>query len=213
MVSDTASTATAIYLVGHGPLREPRLIELQYNRIIRYWGALGEEAGSAPDVFTDLNYPRSSSGPQGPEELPAFTKLLDRVRVKAYGLVLMDLQDGSFESDALMFIRPSLEQAGARVLNVFYDDERALEQALKKRWGKGALVDDLTDGSDLVCFFPGLASEITTASLRRELETGDLQPIKQRIDFLKKLRPYAGGRRPFIEDRLSLEWQRRNKND
>jgi len=42
------------------------------------------------------------------------------------------------------------------------------------------------------------------------LQSGYLDPDNRRIDDLKSLRPYAGGKRPFIEDRLSAEWKKSN---
>jgi hypothetical protein len=106
----------------------------------------------------------------------------------------------------LLFVRPILQEAGAKVLNAFYDDDEVLERALKERFGKRASVDDVTDGSDLVGFFPGLAGEVIEAALRRELGHGGLLLLNDRIEGLKRLKPYAGGRSPFVEDRLSLEW-------
>ena len=199
-------TETAIYLVGHGPFHKPRLIELQQRRIMRYYDALGPRTGTKPDTYTDLNMPRTSDGPHKPEGLPAFMQLWQATRAKQYTLVLIDLEDG-VNRGSLMFLRPTLEQAGAKVLNAFYDDDEVLERALKERFGKRARVDDITDGSDLVGFFPGLAGEVTEAALRRELGRGGLLEVNQRIDSLKRLKPYAGGVVPFIEDRLSLEWK------
>jgi hypothetical protein len=60
------------------------------------------------------------------------------------------------------------------------------------------MVDDITDGSDLVGFFPGLAGEITETALRRELGRGGLLQVNDRIEGLKHLKPYAGGRIPFL---------------
>ena len=114
------------------------------------------------------------------------------------------------------FIRSLLESSGARVLNAFSDGERAFQKALKRRCGERAREYEVTDSSDVVCFFPSLSSEVVATAARRELqdpvalEAGHLQPINNRIDALKASRPYAGGGRPFVEDRLSAEWQRRN---
>jgi hypothetical protein len=45
------------------------------------------------------------------------------------------------------------------------------------------------------------------------LEDGHLQPINSRIDALKASRPYAGGGRPFVEDRLSAVWYKVTETD
>jgi hypothetical protein len=120
--------------------------------------------------------------------------------------VLIDVEDG-VNQEISLFVRTILEEASVKVLNVFYDDDRILERSLKDHFGKRALVDNITDGSDLVGFFPGLAGEIAEAALRRELARGGLLQVNDRIENLKRLKTYSGGRRPFIEDRLSLEWQ------
>ena len=121
----------------------------------------------------------------------------------------MDLEDGSrFNPGILKFVRVLLEEAGAKVLNAFYDDEQVFERMLKSRFGKSAQVDDVTDGSDMTAFFPGLTSEILIASLRLELPKEDLPGIEKRIDTLRMIKPYSGGRTPFIEYRFSWEWNR-----
>jgi hypothetical protein len=203
---ETTHSGTAVYLVGHGPFHKPRLIELQHRRIMRYYDALGPRSGAKPDIYTDLNLPRTSDGPHKPEALPAFMQLWQAIRAKPYTLVLIDLEDG-VNQGSLLFVQPILEEAGARVLNAFYDDDEVVERSLKERFGKRALIDDLTDGADLVGFFPGLAGEVTEAALRRELGRESLPQINDRIDALKRLKPYTGGKVPFVEDRLSLEWK------
>ncbi len=200
-------TETAIYLVGHGPFHRPRLIELQHRRIMRVYELLGARSGELPHVYTDLNFPRTAEGPHKPEALPSLMQLRQEILAKRYTVVLMDLEDG-VNQGTLLFVRPVLEEAGAKVVNVFYDDDRILERSLKERFGKRASVDDVTDGSDLVGFFPGLAGEVTEAALRKELARGGLLQVNDRIENLKRLKPYSGGKGPFIEDRLSLEWQK-----
>ncbi len=185
---------TAIYLAGHGSQTRPRLIELQYRRIVRYREALAgryEKGQSVPNVFIDFRLPRFAMGQVDLAEGPGFTP--------------------DYES---AFVRALLEKAGAKVLNTFSDDDDAFKRALKDRCGENARDYEVNDSSDIVCFFPSLASEITATALRRELqdpdarESGQLRRIDQRIEALKRLRPYNGGRHPFIEDRLSSEWQK-----
>ena len=203
-------TKIAIYLVGHGPLHKPRLIELQHRRIMRVYELLGSRSTEKPGIYTDLNFPRTSEGPHKPEELPALMQLRQEIRTKKHTLVLVDLEDG-VNQGTLLFVRPALEEAGAKVVNVFYDDDRILERSLKDRFGKRASVDDVSDGSDLVGFFPGLAGEVSQAALRKELGRGGLPPISDRIENLKRLKPYSGGKSPFIDDRLSLEWKKQGE--
>lgn len=140
--------------MGHGFLKQPRLLELQYFRITRYIEVHGDHGVAPPDVFTDLSSRSSSSGPQTIEELPALVNLLERIRAKAYDLVFIDVEHGSFGFDPVALIRPHLERAGAKVLNVFYDDDKILEGALKERFGKGALIETLLTALTLYAFSP-----------------------------------------------------------
>lgn len=209
----------AIYLAGHGSYTRPRLIELQYRRILRYREALAEryEKGhSAPSIFIDYRLPRFGMGHVNLDEVPGFKKLRNAVRRHQYTLVYIDLDDikerltPDYES---AFVRLLLEKAGAKVLNAFSDDDDAFKRALKNRCGANAREYEVTDSSDIVCFFPSLAGDIAATALRRELQEpslagGQLHRVRDRIESLKRQRPYAGGGRPFIEDRLSSEWQK-----
>jgi hypothetical protein len=129
---------------------------------------------------------------------------------------LDDSKEGLTPDYETVFVRERLEKAGAKVLNAFNDDHDAFKRALKTRCGAHARDYEVTESSDFVCFFPSLAGDITATALRRELQNlddGELRLVKDRIEALKRLRPYAGGGRPFIEDRLSAEWNMRLKNE
>lgn len=211
---------TAMYLAGHGSMSCPRLIELQYQRIQRYRDALehGTVCGySAPVVFLDLRLPRFGMGQIDFQEVHGFSQLKERVSMGEFRAVYIDIDEigpgprPAFESG---FVRDLLEKAGAKVWNVFSDDDGAFDQAVKKRCGPRANLDEVTDVSDFVSFFPSLVSGIVETALRRELgkSRAGVDPvgsIHRRIEVLKSQRPYAGGGRPFIEARLSAEWQER----
>lgn len=211
---------TAMYLAGHGSMNCPRLIELQHQRIQRYCEALehGSECEySAPVVFLDLRLPRFGMGQIDFQEVPGFSQLKERVSMGEFQAVYVDIDDTSpgprpaFESG---FVRDLLEKAGAKVWNVFSDDDGAFDRAVKKRCGSGANLDEVTDASDVVTFFPSLVSGIVETALRRELRrsragVNPLDSIYRRIEALRSHRPYAGGGRPFIEPRLSAEWRER----
>jgi len=214
----------AMYLVGHGSYTRPRLIELQYRQILRYREALAgryEKGHSFPSVFIDFRLPRFGMGRVNLNEVPGFKKLCNAVRSHRCTLVYIDLDDtkeGLTPDYESAFVRLLLEKAGAKVLNAFSDEEDAFKRALKNRCGVHAREYEVTDSSDIVCFFPSLASDIVATSLRRELQDptpagGQLQRVNDRIEALKRLRPYAGGGRPFIEDRLSSEWQKPGKGE
>ena len=132
--------------------RQPRLIELQYLRILRYRDALGEQYGARsqePDLFVDVNLPRST-----PKQLPDFCRLWKAVEDQN-GVVYLDLEEGSaFRPDEFTFIRTALEKAGAKVLNAFYDDGAAFQKALNDRWGEEASPDQVDDASDFHYLLP-----------------------------------------------------------
>jgi hypothetical protein len=211
------NSESAIYLAGHGSFSKPRLVELQYRRILRYREALGgryEKGRSAPTVFIDFLLPRFGMGHVGLDEVPGFRRLCNAVRRHQHKVVYVDLDDskeGLTPDYETAFVRDLLGKAGAKVLNAFSDDEGAFKQAVRDRCGPHARDYEVTDSSDVVCFFPSLTSDITAAALRRELQElddGELRRIKDRVEALKRTRPYSGGGHPFIEERLSAEWRK-----
>jgi hypothetical protein len=57
----------------------------------------------------------------------------------------MDLEEASsFHPDGLTFVRPTLEAAGAKVLNVFYDDDNILRDPC------GSVTDSVHDLTKLM---------------------------------------------------------------
>jgi hypothetical protein len=223
MIENTIGTA--IYLAGHGSKTKPRLIDLQYQRVLRYRRALLRQDAininrALPVVFIDIRLPAFGMGHVTLNDVPRFVELHREVENRRYDTVFMDVDEipprptPDFES---AFIRSLLESAGAKVLNAFTDDDGAFEQELKERCGPNARDDDVTDSSDFVCFFPSLASEIISTALGRELQiprqSEETHRIYERIEGLKRLRPYSGGGIPFVEDRLHAEWRRLNMKD
>ncbi len=218
---DYGEAGTAIYLAGHGSKIKPRLLELQYQRILRYRRAFLKKhkaSRSAPVVFVDLRLPSYGMGQVNLDDVPQFKWLLDEVQNGRFGIVYIDLDEirpGLTPDYESAFVRSGLENAGATVLNAFTDDMGVFVDELKDRCGPTARDYEITDASDVVNFFPSLASDVTAASLRTELQipmdriTQEFQRIFDRIDGLKRLRRYSGGGVPFIEDRLSSEWQKR----
>lgn len=205
-MSDKTKKASAIYLVGHGSFQQPRLIELQYRRIMRYIDASENETNGSPDIFVDFNCPRDGRT-RALDQLPNLYTLSKRAN--NYARIFIDIEDSDFDNISVL-VRESLEGRGPKLLNVFYDDEKVLDQKLKSNYGKSARVDDLTDGSDVICFFPNLAADVIEAALGQEIIANNI-PMCERISSLRTLMPYRGGKKPFIEDRLSLEWKRRSK--
>jgi hypothetical protein len=198
---------SAIYLVGHGPYREPRLIDLQHLRVLRYRQALCELSGDDYDlgeVFVDVNYPRAS--PQVEKAFHAFDRVLEKVRSHEYECVFIDLQVGtSFEPMAFKFVPNELQRAGARVLNAFEDDGGAIAARLAQEYGESArhLRSDLTDANDLVALFPALAGRVTQEALfRKFLSKPDSNPPfwseERDLETLLNERPRATSKLPLL---------------
>ena len=143
-MSETISkTAWAAYLVGHGPLREPRPIELQLMRIFRYQSLLGlkdefRAFNGEYYFYIDLNYPRSKPSYQR-ENFPQFHQLLEDLEARSIGLVLIDVKESDGFYDSYSWIRFALTNAGVRVVNVFYDSEKVLEECIEGQYrGQGS---------------------------------------------------------------------------
>ena len=215
---DKRPARTAMYLAGHGTKTKPRLIELQYQRILRYRRALlhqFRQQQKLPVVFIDLQLPRYGMGKYDLDEVPTFRSLYEQAQNHDFDIVYIDLDEPSpgltpdYES---AFVRSLLEDAGATVLNSFSDDRAALGREVRERCGENAKPFEITDDSDFVLFFPSLASDITARALSREIhkswEQELVRPILTRIEALKNERPYSGGGIPFVEPRLSADWQK-----
>ena len=195
MTDNAKENASAIYLVGHGSFQEPRLIELQYRRIIRYMEALDGKSGGSPDIFMDLNIRRS-------DELRNLSEL--RQRMNDYTRIFIDIQDSRFDS-VLQVVCDALAD-GPKILNAS-DDGGVLDRKVTETYGENAHAGDITDGSDFTCFFPTLASNVLEAALRQETTPS----ILKCIESLRALQPYRGGKKPVIDDGLILEWKRRRR--
>jgi hypothetical protein len=219
---DSNKQSAAMYLAGHGSFTRPRLIELQYRRIQRYREALCDHLGiasSVPTIFVDFRLPTYGMGSVNLIDVPGFRRLYRCVKNGRFDIVFVDLDDTRERLTPdyeFSFVRSLLEGAGAKVFNAFSDDGAAFKSALRSRCGDSARDYEVTDGTDIVCFFPSLASDITATSLRRELQNPDalqsgyIDPANRGIAALRSLRPYNGGKSPFIEDRLSAEWKKPN---
>jgi hypothetical protein len=207
----------AIYLVGHGPRRQPRAIELQHVRILRYLHALERRLGTdfwTREVFVDLNWPRANYWV--PEHFPELLKLAAAIREKSHDTVIVDLAPGDPRNWAPCdTIIPVLEGIGAKVYNAYFDDESALTEMIRDRYGKGA--DNVmfgstpSDVSDFLAFFPALGSEIARHILRSEDDRygGPLERVFSRLHQIAEENPYASGQYPFLEDRLQRRiWER-----
>lgn len=193
---------TAIYLCGHGALREPRIIELQYLRILRYLNALEEKIEkliNVEEVFVDVNFPRSSYT----EGLYNLKRLTLEIKEKKIEAVILDicLESGyqTYRYDSIIW---ELEKAGAKVYNCYYDDEEALLAKLRNGYGSKVQGYHLpTDSEEFFTLFPTLSSRIISDAIedyKKDKEEASIDHVYRRIQFLREAKPYSGGSYPWI---------------
>jgi hypothetical protein len=202
----------AAYLVGHGTYRSPHLIDLQWMRIRRYRDLLGtkyETRWKQLEAFVDVNFPRSERINE--QTFPSYYRLLQAVVDGQVKLVYIDIEMEIGTSQYYHWVVASLEKAGARVVNVFYDSDRALRESLSLSYKGKANPNEIDDASDFVAFFPALSSEISRAALRNVLhlpgcQKTDSDALWNRLSDLGGRNPYAAGRVPFIQEELEWEW-------
>ena len=120
---------SAIYLIGHGPYREPRLVELQYLRILRYRNALGAKLDCSferGEVFIDLNYPRDDYS----DDFSELDRLTDALTKGDFDVVFVDIEiGGPFHPNRLQPIINRLEHTGASVVRQTVDNLLSLARA------------------------------------------------------------------------------------
>jgi hypothetical protein len=204
----------AAYLVGHGTYRSPHLIELQWMRIRRYRDLLGtkyETHWKQLEAFVDVNFPRADRVNE--QAFPSYFRLLQAVGDGQVKLVYIDIEMEIGTSQYYHWVAASLEKAGARVVNVFYDSDRAMREALSLSYKGQANPNEVDHASDFVAFFPALSSEIIRAALRNVLhlpgcQKTDSDELWNRLSDLGGRNPYAAGRLPFIQEELEREWSR-----
>ena len=125
----------AAYLVGHGPYREPRLLDLQYFRIRRYASALEELLESHIDIvgiYADINYPRRE-GSLDLNDFPQLKLLLKAFANSEFEIVLVDLEIGrAFDPYAWYPLMNTFEQQKIPVYNAHNDDKDALSKSIEK---------------------------------------------------------------------------------
>jgi hypothetical protein len=107
----------AVNLCGHGPYREPRPVDLQFFRILRYADALSDKLGvlfEGRRQYVDLNYPWARHR----DDLPALDALCDAVAAKRYDVVFIDIAPANnpnqphIASAVGHFLRPSSRAIG-----------------------------------------------------------------------------------------------------
>lgn len=211
-------TGIGIYLLGHGPYRSPRPIELQFMRIKRYRGLLAAKDRSWPSgperLFVDINYPRGE-GSIDEEAYPAFFSLVEAVQAGQIGRVFFDVEEVVGFTRDYSWVSYLLKRVGAQPVNVFYDPDKVLDEYLDQRFEGQANAFEISDASDFVAFYPALSADIALAALRsvHHLPPCDKvtspEQIWNELYALKEQSPYARGEEPFLQEDLLQEWNGR----
>jgi len=166
----------AVYLVGQGPLRDPRPIELQWARVLRYRDHLLDEGGERIDLLTiciDLNVPRAYSTTE--EDFPGLAQLLRTIAEGKVHTVLVDVANwDEVERYGFDYGMGLLRGSGARVINVLSPDDRMVENALLRRFGDDARLLFPDGGAgEFLALFPSLAASIIQEFLQLYVYAGD----------------------------------------
>ena len=210
---------TAFYLMGHGPRREPRFIDLQYRRIVRYRRVLRHDRDAVcrdPKIFVDLNEGRRFCDESLDLYFPQLAALLLAIKDQAIGLVYLDLCVVEPWGAGYSWIPHFLVRAGAEVVNTFYGEDLEFVEALRSCYGSSASYGEATDASDIVCFFPRAASAIAMEALEGGRATSHQTPTSVESLFhclqcLSEENPYASGRSPRFSYRLLERWYEKEK--
>ena len=201
-------TAAAVYLVGQGPQREPRPIELQWARVLRYRDHLRDEGGERLDplsVYCDLNCPRRYS--MTDEDFPGLAHLLRTIAEGKVHTVLVDVANwDEVERYGFDYGMSLLRSSGARVINVVSPEDRVVENALLRRYGDDArlLFPDGSSG-EFLALFPSLAASIIQEFVQLYVYAGDrsapsMNRLLTALNFLGRENPWArsAGRVPVF---------------
>jgi hypothetical protein len=201
----------AVYLVGHGPYREPRLLELQYLRIQRYRVALANKLNkniAIKDVYIDINSPRDTTA----DNLRNLMVLIDKINHNLYDMVLIDIEDSINQVHLISPVINTLEHTGVKVYNCYYDDEDALKNEFVRDYGEGAArVANTSDDEDIITLFPALVGSIIFRAFERELDSlnncyeGDFNQVYRKARRLSTTNPYGRGSFPRLSVRQTRD--------
>lgn len=181
--------SAAIYLIGQGTYYRPRLIEVQYYRIVRHLSLIAEKKQfRVLKTYVDPNARYGGSGSPGFDDLPNLWELCEAIKRGEYRTVFVDLELG-IASRGMDSIDRAIEDAGANVVNVNLDT-KTVDEAYAERVIPGGHHLP-SHASDFIAFFPHLAADIGRI-LIDEFGRDDHKTIKDRLELLRQLHPIRG---------------------
>lgn len=206
--SHTPDPAAAIYLIGHGPLHEPRFIELQHMRIRRYLRLLADHEARhfrIVSTFVDINFPRVEvMDPDAQAKLPGLVALHGAI---ASGSVQAVLLDHAVESLSDYFQPFHLAKLGVEVLNASYEGAELIAQVL--RTGPNVPLEFSAaprEAEDFVTYFPAGAARVTDYLVEHwNPKPRTIAQLQGRSADLRGDNPYRFGREPRWSQRRQVE--------
>lgn len=203
---ESSGDKVAVYLVTHGTLSRPRLVEIQHSRIKRHIGRLGitikEETIDSPLLPPYVDVPNSRSYVDC-RKLPALQRLVDDYTSRQmFRAVIVDLWDGPSEYLAHQ-VKNTLNYAHIPFINVAGDGEELINSLqLPYRIHP----EPFTDEDDFFAFYPALAADLLNhledqADTLKKLDPSFNFKDKDYLSYFRERfsieRPYSSGRRPF----------------
>lgn len=192
-----------MYLARQGPLREPKLLEVQYQRLIRYIDCLRDQCDGSIHIVllaVDFNHPTSSS--PDPDHFPEFARVEKAASSGEIEAVFGDFAqyDGfsSFE-----WIERTLARHGIPLIDGGVDEGGFVAEEVKNRFGVTGEYQP-SEAEDLLAFFPGLADRVIYEFLdESERANPDVGNVRSMLD---ESRRDLVDDKPYRISRLPLYW-------
>lgn len=188
-----------LYIVGHGPYRKPRFIEMQYLRLIRYLNELNSLENDYFDLkekYIDINFPRKDGFIS---DFPALEKLLADIKKDKIQLVLIDIEVGEFNKYSPII--NTIENTNVELYNCYYDDRNIMKNKLENMYGDIVSNQPLpNDDEEFLALFPAFTARIFSRILLDE-HIDFTEKIYRIINHLKNKNPYIRDALPWLTNR------------
>ena len=150
----------AIYLAGQGPYREPKPLEVQHLRVVRYIEHLNKQCNDSVriiGVFIDLNNPRSDRFDEA--GFPEFARLLELAAARQISAVLGDLAQSDSRYPPFHWVTGALSDHGVPYIDGGLDAGGVIASDISARLAPSNGYRP-SDAEDMLAFFPGLCEGI-----------------------------------------------------
>lgn len=170
----------AIYLISHGPYSKPRLVDLQYSRIMRFIQHVnlkkifGIQYIKILPSYSDVgvkNYSPDYSG------MPSLNRLIKDFEQKLFCAVLIDVDDSqSFQYTVGQSVTDALRAKNVPYINVFWEGE-----LLRKSLNVPDILSlPFHDDDDFFAFFPRYTNSLLT---HLKIQADQISKMQPQINF------------------------------